>query len=484
MTESVSKARTKDVMLAKDFVDKIEEIKKLYLSDDRPWIIGFSGGKDSTCMTQLVWTAISQLPAEKLHKKIYIIGCDTLVESPKIVERLKSSLSNMQAKAEEQNVPIQTNMVKPDLEDTFWVCLLGRGYPAPSNSFRWCTERLKIKNADRFIIEKVSQYGEAIVLLGTRKDESGTRQQLMNLYEIKNSLLNRHSKFAQTYMYCPLKDFLTEDVWNFLLQNKNPWGENNRDLLTMYQEANASECPLVVDTTTPSCGGGRFGCWTCTVVARDKSMDSLLDGGEDWLEPLAEIREELKRTQEPEVKLLVRDHKRRNGKVMFCFPKQEGNDTSAGPYTLEYRKTFLEKLLNAQIEVRKNGPDPNMNLILDDEIHEIQRIWRMEHGDWQNSAYQIYKKITGNELEKEDDQGLFGKDEQEILAQVATNNDVPQVLLSKLLDAEWDAQGMTRHSKVYDKINKILSEEWRPKEELSEIKKDMKERRREKNLVK
>ena len=115
MAESVSKAKTKDVMLAIDFVDKIEEIKKLYLSDDRPWIIGFSGGKDSTCMTQLVWTAISQLPAEKLHKKIYIIGCDTLVESPKIVERLKSSLSNMQAKAEEQNVPIQTNMVKPEI---------------------------------------------------------------------------------------------------------------------------------------------------------------------------------------------------------------------------------------------------------------------------------------------------------------------------------------------------------------------------------
>ena len=127
-----------------------------------------------------------------------------------------------------------------------------------------------------------------------------------NRFIFKNSLLNRHSKFAQTYMYCPLKDFLTEDVWNFLLQNKNPWGENNRDLLTMYQEANASECPLVVDTTTPSCGGGRFGCWTCTVVARDKSMDSLLEGGEDWLEPLAEIREELKRTQEHEVKLLVR----------------------------------------------------------------------------------------------------------------------------------------------------------------------------------
>ena len=391
MAESIFKTR--------NLKDIYEEIKNLYLTDNRPWIIGFSGGKDSTCMAQLVWTAISQLPVEKMHKKIYVIGCDTLVESPKIVERLKTSLSNMETKAKEQHVPIQTDMVKPDLEDTFWVCLLGRGYPAPSSSFRWCTERLKIKNADRFILEKVSQYGEAIVLLGTRKDESGTRQQLMNLYEIKGSLLNRHSKFAQTYMYCPLKDFLTEDVWNYLLQNKNPWGENNRDLLTMYQQANASECPLVVDTSTPSCGGGRFGCWTCTVVARDKSMDSLLEGGEDWLEPLSELREVLKKTQEKEEKRKVREFKRRNGKVMFCFPDKEGDDTSAGPYTLDFCMDFLRKLLEAQVKVRKTGPDPKMILINEDEIHEIQRIWRMERGDWKNSAYEIYEQVCGEKLD-------------------------------------------------------------------------------------
>ena len=136
---------------------------------------------------------------------------------------------------------------------------------------------MKIRNADRFIQEKVSEYGEAIVLLGTRKDESGSRQQLMNLYEIKGSLLSHHSKFAQTYVYTPLKDFTTEDVWNYLLQNKNPWGENNRDLLTLYQEADASECPLVVDTSTPSCGGGRFGCWTCTVVEKDKALTSMIE---------------------------------------------------------------------------------------------------------------------------------------------------------------------------------------------------------------
>tara|TARA_Y100001936_G_scaffold22800_1_gene20370 strand:+ start:1441 stop:2928 length:1488 start_codon:yes stop_codon:yes gene_type:complete len=468
----------KSVFEIKKLQEIYDEIKKLYQTDDRPWILGFSGGKDSTCMAQLVWNAIGQLEQEKRTKEIYIIGCDTLVESPKIVERLRNTLDDMKEEAKEQKLPISTHMVKPDLADTFWVLLLGKGYPAPSSQFRWCTERLKIKNADRFILETVSKFGEAIVLLGTRKDESQSRQQLMELYEIEGSLLNRHSKFAQTYMYCPLKDFLTDDVWNYLLQNKNPWKGNNRDLLAMYQEANAAECPLVVDTSTPSCGNSRFGCWTCTVVARDKAMDGLLEGGEEWLEPLAEIRDELKRTQEPEVKLLVRDHKRRNGKVMFTWGGTE--ETSSGPYTLEYRKELLEKLLIAQVSVRKNGPDPKMNLILDDEIHEIQRIWRMEQGDWQNSGYQIYKKVTGIELQREDDQGMFGKMEQDLLKEVATNNDVPQVLLSKLIDAEWDAQGMTRHAKVYDKLNSILNQEWRDKEDLEEIKDDLRKRKNEK----
>ena len=470
MAESIFKTRT--------LKDIYEEIKKLYLSDNRPWIIGFSGGKDSTCMAQLVWTAISQLPAEKRHKKIFIIGCDTLVESPKIVERLSKTIKNMEEYGEKVGLPISTDIVKPDLEDTFWVCLLGRGYPAPSSSFRWCTERLKIRNADRFILEKVSQYGEAIVLLGTRKDESGTRQQLMNLYEVKGSLLNRHAKFAQTYMYCPLKDFLTEDVWNFLLQNKNPWGENNRDLLTMYQEANASECPLVVDTSTPSCGGGRFGCWTCTVVARDKSMDSLLEGGEDWLEPLAELREDLKRTQEKDEKRKVREFKRRNGKVMWCFPDKEGDDTSAGPYTLDFCKDFLRKLLEAQVKVRKTGPDPKMILINEDEIHEIQRIWRMERGDWKNSAFEIYERVCGEKLEMLEDLGGFGKVEQEILTNVCQENKVPQVLVSKLLHAEFSSQGMGKHSKVFNSLNKILSEEWR--DDLNEIVDGMKKERDEK----
>ncbi len=479
--------------------DIYDEIRQVYLGDNRPWIMGFSGGKDSTCMVQMIWNALSELPAEKLHKKIFIISSDTLVESPKVVEQITSTLDMMENASKKTHFPVSTNLVRPVVEDTFWVCLLGKGFPAPSNLFRWCTERLKIRNADRFIQEKISQYGEAIVVLGTRKDESGSRQQLMNLYEIKDSLLSRHSKFAQTYVYTPLRDFITKDVWNYLLQNKNPWGANNRDLLSLYQNANSSECPLVVDTSTPSCGNSRFGCWTCTVVDKDTSLQNTIENGEDWMEPLLELREDLKETQDPAKRRHVRSLKRRIGQMKLIsddvragFEKHmreskmnstRGDDMSdpysilvPGPYTLEFCIEFLEKLLKAQNKVRQNGPDPHMNLITEDELHEIQRIWRMERGDWKNTAYQIFENITGEKLEyRQEDLAGFGKIEQDTLEKICAKNDVPQLLVSKLLNAEYESQGMSRHSKIYPKINKILSEEWR--DDLDAVVKDLRDKK-------
>jgi DNA sulfur modification protein DndC len=466
-----------------------EEIRKVYLSDNRPWIIGFSGGKDSTCLVQLVWAALSELSPEKLRKRVYVISSDTLVESPQIAARITGSLDKMEKYGQEQNLPISTNLLRPKTSDTFWVRLLGLGYPAPTVMFRWCTDLLKINNADRFIQEKVSEYGEAIVLLGMRKSESTSRHQTMNLYKIDNSLLSRHSKYAQTYIYTPIENFSAEDVWNYLLQNKNPWNENNRDLLALYQDANASECPLVVDTSTPSCGGGRFGCWTCTVVDNQSYITNLIENGEEWMEELAKLRDALKETQKPENWEKVREPKRRSGYVdlkthavkctkcssvvddesltncPYCLQKDNLEVPliryTPGPYTIKFRKEYLKKLLEGQIEIQKQKNDPDVELILVEEIHEIQRIWRMEQGDWQNSAYQIYEKIIGIKLEpKPEDLGGFGAMEEKILQQVCVGHDVPTKLVSTLLNEEFENQGPTRHSKIFGKIKTHLSKDW------------------------
>lgn len=440
-------------------LDKIyAEIQEVYLGDSRPWILGFSGGKDSTCMIQIVWAALEKLPKSKLTKKIYVISSDTLVESPKIVETVTDTLEQMETAAKKSSLSIETNLVKPKIDDTFWVCLIGKGYPAPSTTFRWCTDRLKIKSANQFIESRVSEHGEVVMVLGSRKAESSTRAQVINNHRIKGSYLSHHNTLSQAFIYAPLRDFTTEDVWNYLLQNTdNQWGGNNRDLLAMYQDANAAECPLVIDTSTSSCGNSRFGCWVCTVVERDKSMESMIDNGEDWMEPLLELRQMLKDTQDPEKKNKFRQLKHRNGHIIFWKDK-----VAYGPYKFEFCKKILKNLLQAQVAVRKNGPDPKLALIHDDELHEIQRIWRTEHGDWKNSAYAIYQKITGQQIApKEEDLGAFGLVEQDELESSCNKHNVSYELLARSLQVEFDMQGITNRQKVHSALAKILAEEWR-----------------------
>ena len=453
------------------------EIRDVYLSDSRPWILGYSGGKDSTCMIQLVWKALSELPQEKRTKRVYVISSDTLVESPKIAERVTGSLEKMEAMAKAAGLPLSTNLLRPPITETFWVCLLGKGFAAPSGLFRWCTDRLKIRNADRFIRDKVSECGEAIVLLGGRKDESSARKQLIILHKIDGSPLSRHPKFAQTYVYLPLRDFTTEDVWSYLLQNPNPWGDVNRDLLALYKNAGAAECPLVVDTNTPSCGGGRFGCWTCTVAADDSSLRHSVENGEDWMEPMLELRDELKRTQEPAMRTKVRSPKRQTGKMMLITGpkkvryakgmKKAGIDIDSdplfrlvpGPYTMEFCQSFLRKLLEGQKKVRQAGPDPNISLILEDEIHEIQRIWRIERGDWANTAYCIFEEVTGKRLDPpQDDRGGFSAEDGDLLRESCSKGNVPYDLAARLLQAEGTSAS---RRDARPKIEKILGEEWR-----------------------
>jgi len=263
------------------------------------------------------------------------------------------------------------------------------------------------------------------------------------------------------------------------LQNPSPWGGNNRNLVSLYRNAQAGECPLVVDDSTPSCGNSRFGCWVCTVVGRDRSMEALIDSGEEWMEPLLEIRDYLSSTQEPGIKREVREFKRKMGfisiKNMYLkervkFENKEGEDLfSRGPYKLEICKKILSMVLKAQMKVQKTGPDPEVDLILPEEIHTIRRIWTAERGDWQDSVPQIYREATGGmELDWiKDDTGVFGSKDSKILHQVCTDHEIPEVLVQKLLEAERQTKGMNRRSSIFNRIGQILHEEWRDEKQVT-----------------
>ena len=123
----------------------LEEIRQLYRQQLYPWVIGYSGGKDSTTALQLIWRALEGLPPEERTKTVHVISSDTLVETPKIVDYIDDTLERINRVAAAQNMPFVARKLTPILDDTFWVNLIGRGYPAPNDNFRWCTERLKIR---------------------------------------------------------------------------------------------------------------------------------------------------------------------------------------------------------------------------------------------------------------------------------------------------------------------------------------------------
>jgi DNA sulfur modification protein DndC len=368
-----------------------KEIVDQYLKDEnpRPWIVGFSGGKDSTMLLQLVWSAIKEMPRELRNTRpIYVVCNNTLVENPKIIKYTEEVLDCIQKSAAEQSLPFFVVRTTPKLEDTFWVNLLGKGYPAPNNAFRWCTERLKIDPTTEFIKSKISEVGEAIILLGTRVDESATRSKSIakNKIHIDGERLRKHI-LPNAYVFAPIKDVTTSEVWQYLNQVSSPWGSNNKQLNALYRNANSGDCPLVIDDTTPSCGNSRFGCWVCTVVRRDKSMEAQIENGEDWLEPLIDFRDMLvKYRNEP----AWRESRRRNG--------MEGEGI-LGPYRPEKRAYMLEQLLFAQKEIRQH--EPNLTLINYQELVAIQVTWHRDSVFNFNVA-DIYNKVNGTDLKGAD----------------------------------------------------------------------------------
>lgn len=461
----------------KDLVDDVDnltkEIQELYLQDEVPFVIGWSGGKDSSCVLQLIWNAIANLPVEKRTKTIHVITNDTLVENPIVTAWVDRCVKQMEVAAQKQQMPIQPHITFPEVKDRFWVCLMGKGYPSPRNRFRWCTERLKIKPADSFIREIIRDSGEVILVLGTRKAESTKRAKNMEKHRQwrVRDRLNTNPSRPNSLIYLPIEDWTTNEVWMYLMQWDNPWGGNNQDLFAMYRGATAdNECPLVVDTSTPSCGDSRFGCWVCTIVNKDKSMEAMIQNDEEkeWLQPLLDIRNDLEVKNDRN----RRDFRRLHGNVQL-FERNKDGETSIepipGPYTKKWRETWLRRVLSAQVEVRQNAPEEfkDINLITPEELSEIRRIWLEEKHEFDDSLPRIYQEVTGEvfkDIRIGADEKLLGNDEWETLAEIC-DDEMQLELMSKLLDTERQFYTKNRRLGIYDSLAKCFDTSSRSKEE-------------------
>ncbi|HEY3821777.1 MAG TPA: DNA phosphorothioation system sulfurtransferase DndC [Polyangiaceae bacterium] len=440
------------------------EIQELYTADSVPWVLGYSGGKDSTATLQLVWRAIAALPVERRSKTIHVISTDTLVENPIVAAWVSKSLEAMKTAAAADVMPILPHRLTPAVEDTFWVNLIGRGYPAPRPRFRWCTERLKIKPSNTFINDVVRDNGECILVLGIRKAESFARAKSMERIE-KHRVRDRLSPNASlpnSLVYSPIEAWTSDDVWMFLMQVANPWGYANKDLLTMYQGASADgECPLVVDNTTPSCGDSRFGCWVCTLVEKDKSMHAMIQNDEEkeWMLPLLELRNELDADDRH-----LRDFRRMNGLVQLFHKKP-----IPGPYTQTAREAWLRKVLETQRWVRENGPDyvSALELISLEELNEIRRLWVVEKHEIEDSLPRIYQAATGVPFPGPslDDNPVFGIEEMALLREACGGDSLRFELARELLHVGHRHRSMARRAGLYNDLEGALRRHFYTSEE-------------------
>ncbi len=508
-----------------------EQIKLAYKEDDRPWVVGYSGGKDSTVVVQLVFEALSEMDSVDLTKKVYVISSDTLIETPLIINSINSTLTRIQDAALKIGLPIETHKVKPEPKNSFWVNLIGRGYPSPNQTFRWCTDRLKIEPANSFIMNKVSTFGEVIMVLGVREDESVSRGNSIREHTIEGKRFMRHTTLANAYVYAPIRSFSLDDVWNYLLNSPSPWGDDNYELHRLYQDSSSGECPLVIDKnikeSAGSCGNSRFGCWVCTVVTEDKALTGFIQSGHDWMKPLLDFRNWLTTIRDDRTK---RMKYRMNGQIYFrdvnvieedgvkkvAIPKKSGRkadkikfkdytvvkrdelqdyiqanniDLAAsedqmilisyeeetlegdkfekyaqlgmGPYTMETRREILTRLLAIERTI-EHPNDPNYELISEEELKEIRRVW-LKQGDWEDWVPMLYTKVYGKiksiDWEK-DDRPLLDRDQVSQLEILCQEFNVDMKVMKKLINVEKDFAGYKFRRGLNDEIGKILKQDY------------------------
>lgn len=401
----------------------METVRNLYLADDIPWVIGYSGGKDSTATLQLVWLSLKELPKNKLSKVVHIINTDTMVESPVIEKWVEKSLGMMDEASKQIEAAVDTLFVThrltPEPDNTYWVNFIGRGYPFPRKKLRWCTDRLKIQPVNKFVKDKIAEHGEIILVLGTRKAESANRAKTMTYYEKKRvrELLSPNPTLANELVFSPLENWTNNDVWVFLMQYDNPWGLSNNELQTLYMSATEDkECPMMTEKNLPSCGQSRFGCWVCTMVEKDKSMEAMISNDDEkaWMTPLLEFRNRFGDE--------TRDRERRSFKKMQGYLQGSYEQLHHGPYLKEWREQWLRELLQKQVEINKYGPKEfcDYELITLAELREIRRIWVFDKHEFDDSLPRIYKEVMGKEFDDPDWIGseAFGSKEWVLLGQI------------------------------------------------------------------
>jgi len=332
-------------------LDTISRIVEAYNRDSEPWIVGYSGGKDSTAVVKLVFQSLVRV--ENPHKPVTVIYCDTGVEIPMASALAREALNGLETEAREFDLPISVRILSPPITERFFVKVIGRGYPPPTDKFRWCTDRLRINPISRFL--KSEQLRSATVVLGVRESESATRRLTLHENETHDRFWKKQRGAGNRRLFMPILDYSIRDVWLANLLVDRPRTLRAKEVADLYASA-SGECPAVRDLKGAPCGRARFGCWTCTVAKDGVTLRNLIASGNHRLEPLLRFR-------------LWMEKERNNPR--YRWRNRRNGRPGPGPMTLAWRRMALRRLLRAQ-------EGSGLNLIDSDELSAIRKEWSVD----------------------------------------------------------------------------------------------------------
>ncbi len=375
---------------------QIVETMFLYLYDKRPISIVYSGGKDSTVALDITLKALLLIKeiygVQRLQKKSFVLFSDTLMELDPVINGIYESLDNVRMFCNKHNLNVQVEQVSPELKNTFWSLVLGKGYILPNQKNRYCSERLKVMPQQKEIEKILSSYEGFIAITGQRADESKDRKERLEVHTIEGSFKSHDYKGCHSYT--PIENFNSNQVWDYIYNDSLEWVDKNY-LGKVYAEASGDgdECRSLLmgfEAQAPQCSrSGRFGCWVCPLhFNKDKTLNNLgkkytylqkMEQFRNWLVEDATGIWNWKRDYFIHGKHKMKMYDKKNHRYGMQLP---------GGYSLQYRKNILARLMSLELEVLEDRE--GKYLITDEELSYIQEIW-IEDGDIDLSVVDICK---------------------------------------------------------------------------------------------
>lgn len=281
------------------------------LRDGHPLIVGWSSGKDSSVLANLVLTASRNMVKQGIHTPVVITHSDTRVENPIVRRIADSEIVKIRAYAQKHSLPVQVMVGRPSISQAWPTRVIGgRALPAFPSTRSDCATDWKIVVNERNMKLAMQSFAkqdlcEPVICTGVRLGESAVRDAAMKARGERGDVPFRNQDGRQ--MLSPIIAWELDDVWSFLGECNAGVIEAYSDFastIEFYRDAGGTSCVVVSDMAMQGFNkpcGARGGCWACTPSgASDRSMQNLIASDEErygFMKPLAAIRDFLFATQ-------------------------------------------------------------------------------------------------------------------------------------------------------------------------------------------